>query len=93
MKRYILLQGLLIQSLLISASEFEILENILPSEIDESFSVGLSHSRFDNSFDILNYSNKLNSTKPKKGFSDLSVPITFALKAPNFPSDTTFSTL
>ena len=64
------MQGLLIQSLLISASEFEILENILPSEIDESFSVGLSHSRFDNSLDILNYSNKLNSTKPKKATTD-----------------------
>jgi len=65
-----LIQGLLIQSLLIFPSEFEILENIIPFNKERPFSLGISHSRFDDSLDILNYSDKLKSTKPVKANTD-----------------------
>ena len=53
------------QPLLFNASEYESLENILISRLDNQFIVGISHSRFDHSLDILNYTDKLESTKPK----------------------------
>ena len=54
------------QPLLCSASEYESLENILANRLDNQFTIGISHSRFDQSLDILNYSDKLESTKPKE---------------------------
>jgi len=54
------------QPLLFNASEFESLENILTNRFDNQFIVGISQSRFDQSLDILNYADKLESTKPKE---------------------------
>ena len=54
------------QPLLFLASEYESLENILANRLDNQLTVGISHSRFDQSLDILNYADKLESTKPKK---------------------------
>ena len=54
------------QPLLFNASEYESLENILANRLDNQFIVGISHSRFDKSLDILNYADKLESTKPKE---------------------------
>ena len=58
------------QPLLFNASEYESLENILISRLDNQFIVGISHSRFDHSLDILNYADKLESTKPKEAYTD-----------------------
>ena len=54
------------QPLLFNASEYESLENILSNRLDNQFTIGISHSRFDQSLDILNYADKLESTKPKE---------------------------
>jgi hypothetical protein len=51
---------------LLFASEYESLENILSNRFDNQFTVGISHSRFDQSLDILNYADKLETTKPKE---------------------------
>ena len=58
------------QPLLFNASEYESLENILTNRFDNQFIIGISHSRFDQSLDILNYANKLKSTKPKEAVID-----------------------
>ena len=49
------MQGLLIQSLLLSSSEFESLDNILSNNLEDPLIIGFSHGRFDKSLDILNY--------------------------------------
>ena len=64
------MQGLLIQSLLLSSSEFESLDNILSNNLEDPLIIGFSHGRFDKSLDILNYGDKLTSTKPEKAISD-----------------------
>ena len=70
MKKLFTLLGLLLQPLLFNASEYESLENILTNRFDNQFIVGISHSRFDQSLDILNYADKLESTKPKEALTD-----------------------
>ena len=70
MKKLFILLGLLLQPLLFHASEYESLENILTNRLDNQLIVGISHSRFDQSLDILNYADKLGSTKPKKALTD-----------------------
>ncbi len=58
------------QSLFVYSSEFETIDNILSSNLEKPIVIGLSQSRFDNSLDILNYADKLTSTKPKKANTD-----------------------
>jgi len=70
LKRLFILQGLLLQSLLLSSTEFESIDNILSNNFDKPLIVGYSHGRFDESLDLLNYADKLTSTKPKKATSD-----------------------
>ena len=70
MKKLFILLGLLLQPLLFHASEYESLENILTNRLDNQFIVGISHSRFDQSLDMLNYADKLESTKPKEAYTD-----------------------
>ena len=70
MKKLFILLGLLLQPLLFNASEYESLESILTNRFDNQFIVGISHSRFDQSLDILNYADKLESTKPKEALTD-----------------------
>ncbi len=70
MKKLFILLGLLLQPLLFYASEYESLENILTNRLDNPFIVGISHSRFDQSLDILNYADNLESTKPKEALID-----------------------
>lgn len=70
MKKIFIIQGLLLQSLFIISSEFETIDNILSSKLENPLLIGLSHSRFDNSLDILNYADKLTSTKPDKASTD-----------------------
>jgi hypothetical protein len=70
LKKFLLLQGLLIQSLLLVSSEFESIDNILFNQLDKPLILGLSHGRFDQSLDILNYADKLKSTKPKTATTD-----------------------
>ena len=53
------------QSFFIFPSEFESIDNILSSNLEKPLVIGLAHSRFDNSLDLLNYADKLTSTKPK----------------------------
>ena len=65
-----IIQGLLLQSLFVNGSEFETIDNILSSNLEKPLVIGLSHSRFDNSLDILNYADKLTSTKPKEANTD-----------------------
>ena len=64
------MQGLFIQSLLLSSSGFESLDNILSNNLGDALIIGFSHGRFDKSLDILNYGDKLTSTKPEKAISD-----------------------
>ncbi len=54
----------------INSSEFETIDNILSSNLEKPLLIGLSHSRFDNSLDILNYADKLTSTKPDEATTD-----------------------
>ena len=70
MKKIIIFQGLLLQSLFINSSEFESIDNILSSNLENPLLLGISHSKFDNSLDVLNYSNKFTSTKPDEAFTD-----------------------
>ncbi len=58
------------QPLLFLASEYESIENILANRFDNQFTIGISISRFDQSLDILNYAEKLESTKPKEATTD-----------------------
>ena len=70
MKRLFILQGLLLQSLWLGSTEFESIDNILSYNLDKPLIVGFSHGRFDESLDLLNYGDKLTSTKPKRAISD-----------------------
>lgn len=64
------MQGLLIQSLFIISSEFEYLSTTILQNLEDPLSVGFSHSEFSQSLDVLNYADKLISTKPKKASID-----------------------
>ena len=70
MKKLFILLGLLLQPLLFHAAEYESLENILTNRLDNQYIVGISHRRFDQSLDMLNYADKLESTKPKEAYTD-----------------------
>ena len=70
MKKLLILQGLLVQSLSLISSEFESIDNILSNNIDKPLIVGISHAKFDQSLDILDYADKLKSTKPKNATTD-----------------------
>jgi len=70
LKKFLLIQGLLVQSLLLISSEFESIDNILSNQLDKPLILGLSHGNFDQSLDILNYADKLKSTKPKTATTD-----------------------
>ena len=59
------------QPLLFYTTEYESLENILANRLDNQFTIGISHSRFDQSLDILNYADNLESTKPKVAYTDM----------------------
>ena len=58
------------QPLLFHASEYESIENILANKFDNQFIVGISISRFDQSLDLLNYADKLESTRPKEALTE-----------------------
>lgn len=58
------------QSFFICGGEFESLDNILSYNLEKPLIIGLSHSRFDESLDLLNYADKLTSTKPKEATTD-----------------------
>ena len=70
MKKSILLQGLLLQSLFVFGSQFESIDNILSNNLERPLVLGLVHSKFDQSLDVLNYADKLTSTKPKQATTD-----------------------
>ncbi len=70
MKKLLILQGLLLQSFFIYTGELESLDNILSYNLEKPLIIGLSHSRFDKSLDLLNYADKLTSTKPKEATTD-----------------------
>ena len=70
MKKLLILQGLLLQSFFIHTSEFESIDSILSYNIEKPLIIGISHSRFDKSLDLLNYADKLTSTKPKEATTD-----------------------
>ena len=55
MKKLLILQGLLVQSLSLISSELESIDNILSNNIDKPLIVGISHAKFDQSLDILDY--------------------------------------
>ena len=59
------------QSLFLIGSEYESLENMLANQLEGNFLFGVTHSKFDQSLDILNYADKLSSTKPKEATTDL----------------------
>ena len=58
------------QSLFVNSTEFETIDNIVSSKLEKPLLIGLSHGRFDNSLDILNYADKLTSTKPDEATTD-----------------------
>ena len=58
------------QSYNLISSEFETLDNVLSNNLEQPLILGYSHTRFDKSLDILNYANKLSSTKPKEATID-----------------------
>ena len=58
------------QSLFLIGSEYESLDNIIANQLEGNFMLGVTHSKFDQSLDILNYADKLTSTKPKKATTD-----------------------
>jgi hypothetical protein len=64
------MQGLLIQSLFIYSSEFEYLSTTILQNLESPLSLGFSHSEFNHSLDVLDYADKLKSTKPKKATID-----------------------
>ena len=70
MKKILILQGLLLQSLFVLSSEFEFIDNNISYNLENPLVIGLSYGKFDDSLDILNYSDKLTSTKPKKATTD-----------------------
>ena len=58
------------QSLFLIGSEYESLENMISNQLEGNFLLGFTHSKFDQSLDILNYADKLSSTKPKEATTD-----------------------
>ena len=70
MKKTLIIQGLLLQSLFVLSSELEFIDSNISYSLDNPLVIGFSHGRFDDSLDILNYSDKLSSTKPKKATTD-----------------------
>ena len=58
------------QSYNLISSEFETLDNVLSNNLEKPLILGYSHTRFDKSLDILNYADKLTSTKPKEATID-----------------------
>ncbi len=70
MKKILILQGLLLQSLFILGSEFEFVDSNISYNLEDPLIIGFSHGRYDNSLDVLNYADKLISTKPKKATID-----------------------
>ena len=70
MKKILILQGLLLQSLFILSSEFEFVDSNISYNLEDPLIIGVSHGRYDNSLDVLNYADKLVSTKPKKATID-----------------------
>ena len=58
------------QSLFINSSELETLDNVFTNHLEKPLIIGYTHGRFDQSLDILNYADKLTSTKPKKATTD-----------------------
>lgn len=70
MKRLILLHGLLLQSFATYASEFETIDNVISTNLEKPLVLGYTYTRFDKSLDLLNYGDKLTSTKPKEASID-----------------------
>ena len=70
MKKILIVQGLLIQSLLVLSSEIEFIDSNILYNLEDPLVIGFSYGRYDDSLDILNYADKLNSTKPKKATTD-----------------------
>jgi len=70
LKKILILQGLLLQSLFILGSEFEFVDSNISYNLEDPLIIGFSHGRYDNSLDVLNYADKLISTKPKKATID-----------------------
>ena len=81
MKKFFLIQGLLLQSLYLLSSEFESLDSVLSNNLENPFTIGFSYGKFDQSLDILNYADKLKSTKPKSATTDT---LFFSYKYSNF---------
>jgi len=70
LKKILILQGLLLQSLSVLSSDFEFIDSNISYNLEYPLVLGFSHGKFDDSLDILNYSDKLTSTKPKKATTD-----------------------
>jgi len=62
--------ALLLFSFEIYSSQYSYLDNTLSNNIEEPLLVAYSYGKFDKSLDILNYANKLTSTKPKEAVID-----------------------
>ena len=55
----------LLSSFLGASSNAEFIQDILPPSFEKPFTISLSHGEFDESLDVLNYSDKLTGSKPK----------------------------
>ena len=58
------------QSLFLIGSEYESLESMIANQLEGNFLFGITHSKFDQSLDVMNYADKLTSTKPKEATTD-----------------------
>ena len=65
------LKGLLLFiALSLETGEYENIDNVISHNLEGPLTLGYVFGKFDDSLDILNYSDKLTSTKPKKATSD-----------------------
>ncbi len=70
-KLTLLLKGLLILlPLSLQPGEYENIDNIISHNLSGPLTFGLVYGKFDESLDILNYSDKLTSTKPKEATTE-----------------------
>ena len=57
-------------SLNFHAGEYENIDNVISRNLEGPLNIGYMHGKFDESLDILNYADKLTSTKPKQATTD-----------------------
>ena len=60
----------LIFSICLHTGEYENIDNVISHNLEGPLTLGYIHGKFDESLDVLNYADKLTSTKPKQATAD-----------------------